>query len=63
MKWARASKYHEQSGVYLVTAYRVQREKLAWLFQAIRLGSPSVVLLQSESAEKCKAACVADMRG
>lgn len=60
MKWSKASAVCLQSdcGRYVVSKYGMGDG--VWRYQAIRLGTPSVVLLVADTSDECKAACEAD---
>ena len=60
MQWRKISQTCLESipPTHTVAKYRVVRDgELVWVYQAIRLGSPSQVLLQADTAQACKAAC------
>lgn len=58
MKWRQKSKWHLESDPpgYVIAKFRVVRNgEMVWVYQAVRLGSPSRVLGEAGSAEECKA--------
>ena len=60
MKWVKKSNYHLESDPpgYVIAKFRVLRSgELVWVYQAVRLGSPSQVLCEALDAATCKAAC------
>lgn len=63
MKWKQVNPHCLESipPGYTIAKYRVMRDgQSTWLYQAIRLGTPSEVLLQATDAASCKQACAAD---
>lgn len=63
MKWKKVNNVCLEAPGYTVAKYRVIRDgSPVWLYRAIRLGRPSVVLHEAMEAGPCKAACVADSK-
>lgn len=63
MKWKQVNPHCLESipHGYTVAKYRVPRDgQMTWVYQAIQLGSPSTVLLQSTDAATAKRACESD---